>query len=126
MARKKKTKYKSKFEGSVAEVLTDLCTYEPFRIPYVVHHKYTPDFVGRNKRRKLDIIVEAKGFFRPRDTQKYKAIRDTINQDQKLVFLLQNPKKIVKKGAKMTMAEWCEKEGLEWYTLDNIKDAFTK
>jgi hypothetical protein len=127
MARKKKTKYKSKFEERTAEVLKGLCKYEPKKIGYIIKRNYVPDFVGKNKKNKsVEIIVEAKGFFRVGDTQKYTSIRDCLPKDKKLVFLLYRPTTKIRKGAKMTMAEWCEKEGLEWYTLDNIKDAFTK
>ena len=69
--------------------------------------------------------MEAKGFFRVGDTQKYKAIRDSLPKKKQLVFLLYNPNKKLRKGSKMTMAEWCEKEKFKWYTLEDITDAFT-
>ena len=68
--------------------------------------------------------MEAKGFFRVGDTQKYKAIRDCLNASQQLVFLLYKPDKKIRKGAKLSMSEWCDKEGLKWYTLWDIKNAF--
>ena len=75
---------------------------------------------------KIDILVEAKGYFRVGDTQKYKAIRDSLPKKRQLVFLLYNPNKKLRKGSKMNMSEWCEKEGFKWYTLEDITDAFIK
>ena len=69
--------------------------------------------------------VEAKGYFRVGDIQKYKAIRDCLSDTQELVFLLYNPTKRVRKGGKLNMKQWCEKEGFRNYTLGDIIDAFT-
>ena len=105
-----KQKKRSGFEQRMAEVLEgDGFLYEPFSVPYVSHHKYTPDFTLAN------VLVEAKGWFRPGDRQKYKAIRDSLGEDFELVFLLQYPDKKVSKGAQLTMAGWCNKERLQWF-----------
>ena len=117
-------KYRNKWEEEIAGVLGDLCTYESTKVPYVVHRKYIPDFIGHSDITGSITLVEAKGYFRVGDTQKYKAIRDSLEGTQELVFLLYSPKKKIRKGAKMTMADWCEKEGFSWYTLENIRDAF--
>ena len=85
--------------------------YEPFAAPYTVHRKYTPDFVHQG----TGIMIEAKGYFRVGDTMKYKAIRDTI--DAELVFVLSDPNKKVRKGSKLTMGQWCDKEGFEFFTV---------
>ena len=116
-------KYRNKFEAQIAEVLGDLCSYESKQIPYIVNRMYIPDFIGMKG--KFEILVEAKGYFRVGDIQKYKAIRDSLPKKKQLVFLLYNPDKKVRKGSKMNMAEWCEQENMKWYTLENIKDAFT-
>lgn len=120
-----KTKYRNKFEADVAGVLGDLCHYEPHKIPYVTNRNYTPDFVGLNPNTGGEIIVEAKGYFRVGDIQKYKAIRDSLNPHQELVFLFYNHNKKIRKGAQMNMGQWCEKEGIRWFTLEDITDAFT-
>ena len=117
-------KYRNKFEKEAAEALKGLCSYEPRKIPYITHRNYTPDFVGKSKVSNKEIIVEAKGFFRVGDLQKYKAIRDSLKPYQELVFLLYSPKKKVRKGGKMNMHQWCTKEGLRWFTLENIREAF--
>lgn len=116
-------KYRNKFEKTIGEILWGLCRYEPFRIPYIIHRKYTPDFVGDTKSG-IQLLVECKGYFRVGDTQKYKSIRDSLGQSQELVFVLHNPNKRVRKGSQMTMAEWCEKENLLWFTSETICDAF--
>ena len=91
-----KTKpYRNKFEKSTAEVLKGLCEYEPEKIPYTVFRNYVPDFVGKDKTGKK-VLVEAKGFFRVGDVQKY-----------------------------MNMSEWCTKEGFRWFTVEDVVNAFT-
>jgi len=122
-----KTKpYRNKFEAHAAEVLGDLCTYESKKVPYVTHRNYIPDFIGPHTISGIEILVEAKGYFRVGDIQKYKAIRDCLNtHKQELVFLLYNPTKRVRKGGKLNMKQWCEKEGFRNYTLGDITDAFT-
>ena len=107
-------KYRNNFEADIGEKLVDW-NYEPYQIPYVTKRKYIPDFTKGN------ILVEAKGYFRVGDTQKYKAIRDSLFS-QELVFVLTNANKKVRKGSKITMGEWCDKEGFKWFTLKTLKE----
>tara|TARA_R110000796_G_scaffold3545_1_gene13779 strand:+ start:108 stop:476 length:369 start_codon:yes stop_codon:yes gene_type:complete len=107
-------KYRNNFEADIGEKLVDW-NYEPYHIPYVTKRKYIPDFTKGN------ILVEAKGYFRVGDTQKYKAIRDSLFS-QELVFVLTNANKKVRKGSKITMGEWCDKEGFKWFTLKTLKE----
>jgi hypothetical protein len=85
-----------------------------------MHRKYKPDFVDK----KTGDYIETKGFFRAGDTQKYTAIRDSI-QPIKLIFVLSDPNKKVRKGSKITMGQWCHKEGFEFYTVDEYVDHVT-
>ncbi len=78
-------KYRNKFEAGVGDKLTGW-NYEPYHIPYITKRKYIPDFTKGN------ILVECKGYFRVGDTQKYKAIRDSLHS-QELVFVLTNANK---------------------------------
>ena len=104
----------------VASLLGPAWRYEPFKVAYVTHRNYTPDFVYTTKN--MHILVEVKGFFRVGDTQKYKAIRDALKENQELVFFLQSAKTKVRKGAKMNMGEWCKKESIRWFdNVDNLK-----
>ena len=115
----KTKKYRNKFEEQTGIILGDLCKYESIQVPYVTHRHYTPDFIGGN------ILIECKGFFRVGDVQKYKAIRDSLSKKQELVFVLYSPLKKLRKGSKMNMSEWCEKEGFRWFVIGNILDVFT-
>jgi hypothetical protein len=94
--------------------------YEPYDVPYVMHRKYKPDFVDK----KTGDYIETKGFFRTGDTQKYTSIRDSI-KPIKLIFVLSDPNKKVRKGSKITMGQWCHKEGFEFYTVDEYVEHVT-
>lgn len=107
-----KRKYRSGFEEKIGGPLEAAgFSYEPYKITYWMPGNYTPDFVYEW------VAVEAKGWFRPGDQKKYLQIRDAIMTDhgQELVFLLQHPNKKVRKGAKMTMADWCDKHEIAWF-----------
>ena len=112
--------FRSGLESALYDKLNKEFKYEPYKLPYIISKKYLPDFVHEDKK----ILIEAKGYFRVGDTQKYTSIRDSI-ENWELVFVLSDPNKKVRKGSKMNMAEWCDKENMKWYTLENIKDAFT-
>lgn len=118
--RKKKTYtkhgiYRSGLEKSLAKGLPKDFEYEPCQIPYIINKKYCPDFVYKH------FLIECKGFFRAGDTQKYKAIRDYLTNHE-LIFVLSNPRTRVRKGAKLTMSQWCEKEGLKHFTVDQTQE----
>jgi hypothetical protein len=115
--RSQKSVFRSKFEENVAKVLRGF-EYEPITVPYVIHRNYRPDFVHAA----TGTVVECKGFFREGDTKKYTSVRDSLPKGQKLVFVLMHPNKKIRRGAKMTMAEWCDKEGITWYTIDTLQE----
>ena len=104
-------KYRSKFEENVANELGEKWEYEKHKFPYKVPRRYTPDFVHQ------DIVIEVKGYFRVGDTAKYKAIAAAY-PDLKLVFIFSNPAKKVRKGAKINMGQWADKNGWLYTTLD--------
>jgi hypothetical protein len=108
-----KSKYRSKFEEGLGAILEPSGgLYEPYSVVYQTPSTYTPDFVFKVEGTK-EVLVEAKGWFRPGDQKKYKCIRDCLEVGQELVFILQSPNKKVRKGALLTMAGWCEKEGIK-------------
>jgi len=117
---KKSGKFRSALEKEFSkEVKRKGFKYEPYGIPYTVHRTYMPDFVHEEKK----VMVEVKGFFRVGDTLKYKSIRDTILEDGwELIFLLSNEHKKVRKGGKITMGQWCDKEGMKHYTLSTAQE----
>jgi hypothetical protein len=114
----KKSNFRSIFEEDVAKVLKGDFDYEPYSIPYTISRSYRPDFVHHAS----GVLVECKGFFREGDTKKYTSIRDSLPEDQQLVFVLMSPNKKIRKGAKMTMAEWCDKERFLWYTISTLEE----
>jgi len=121
MKAKASSYYRSGLEGKVAKLLPrNMFKYEPFTIPYTTYRNYTPDFVAGEFD---EYIVEVKGFFRVGDTQKYKAIRDSLPENQELIFMLADKNKKVRKGAKMTMGQWCAKEKITGFDLKEM-DAF--
>ena len=117
-----KRAYRSGFEEELGALLCPAgATYEPFKLYYWLPATYTPDFVLTSQDKEL--LVEAKGYFRPGDTKKYKAIRAAcLDEGTELVFILQYPHKKVRKGAKLTMSQWCDKEKIKWFTKDNIDE----
>lgn len=117
MTSNNKPKYRSGLEERFAEK-APMFDFEPYKVPYTVERKYIPDFVYKTDAG-YDVLIECKGYFRVGDTQKYKAIKRCLKFDE-LVFVLSDPKKRLRKGAKMNMGEWCEKEGIRWYTLDTV------
>ena len=108
-------KYRSRFEADMGAVLEPAGgLYEPFKVRYTQSYNYTPDWVFTKEDDK-EILVEAKGWFRPGDRAKYKAIRDALDDHQELVFLLMHPAKKVSKGAQLTMSGWCNKNDIRWF-----------
>jgi len=118
MSRKyRKSPFRSTFEEDVSKLLKGF-DYEPFTVPYTIQRSYRPDFVSRTS----GVLVECKGYFRDGDTKKYTSIRDSLPAGQELVFVLMQPNKKIRKGAKMTMSEWCDKEGILWYTIETLQE----
>ena len=120
MPRARKTgKYKSALESKVASLLGRGWEYEGVSVDYIQRRKYVVDFSPKNKKNK--IYVEVKAFFRPGDISKYKAVKEALDgTEYSLVFVLAAPNKKVRKGAKSTMADWCEKNGFKWYSVNNL------
>jgi len=115
--RSKKSAFRSTFEEDVSKILKGF-DYEPFTVPYVIERSYRPDFVHNAS----GTLVECKGYFRDGDTKKYTSVRDSLPAGQQLVFVLMQPNKKIRKGAKMTMSQWCDKEGILWYTLNTLQE----
>ena len=70
--------------------------------------KYVPDFILPNR-----VIVECKGKFDADDRAKHAAIKEQ-RPDLDIRLLFQNAYNKLRKGAKMTYAEWCDKHGITW------------
>ena len=115
MRAKKTGKYKSALESKVAQLLGKEWQYEEWTVPYTLEKNYVVDF-SRDA-----LFIEVKAFFRPGDIAKYKAVQETLRDtEHELVFVLANPLKKVRKGSKATMAQWCEKNGFRWYSVNDL------
>ena len=115
--RSQKSTFRSTFEEDVSKILKEF-DYEPFTVPYTIERSYRPDFVHSAS----GVLVECKGYFRDGDTKKYTSVRDSLPEGQTLVFVLMQPDKKIRKGAKMTMSQWCDKENILWYTIETLQE----
>ncbi len=115
--KKKTSKYRSGLEEQVAELLSGLGVsyeYESKKIPYVIQHTYTPDFVLSN-----NVILECKGYWDAADRRKIKTIKkDNPDIDLRMVF--QSPYNTISKKSKTTYAQWCDNLGIPWTSFTNI------
>ena len=115
--RSQKSTFRSTFEEDVSKILKEF-DYEPFTVPYTIERSYRPDFVHSAS----GVLVECKGYFSDGDTKKYTSVRDSLPEGQTLVFVLMQPNKKIRKGAKMTMSQWCDKENILWYTIETLQE----
>lgn len=85
--------------------------FESFKIKYEIPasmHTYTPDFILPN-----GIIIETKGRWLPADRTKHLLVRAQWPQlDIRMVFT--SSKARIAPGAKTTMAQFCEKHGIQY------------
>jgi len=110
----KKYGYRSGLEHKVSLYLDERninYEYECMKIEWedLAYRTYTPDFVLDN-----GIIIETKGMFTAADRRKHLAIK---KQHPKLDirFVFTSSKSKLRKGAKSTYGEWCEKHGFRCY-----------
>ena len=91
------------------------------KIPYVVEHKYEPDFTKVING--VEYLLEAKGrFWDYNEYNKYIWIRKCLKDNQELVFLFSSPSspmpqaKRRKDGSKRSHSEWAEKNNFRWFS----------
>ena len=117
MTKKKTSKYRSGLEEKVADLLSGLgisYEYESKKLPYVIQHHYTPDFILPNH-----TILECKGYWDAADRRKIKQVKlDNPDLDLRMVF--QAPYNTITKKSKTTYAKYCEKLGIPWASFHNI------
>ena len=103
--------FRSGLEEKVADLMIDLGVkyeYESCKIPYVIHHKYCPDFILPN-----GIYLECKGLWEPEDRRKILAvIQQHPEIDLRMVF--QSPYNKISKRSKTTYAKFCDKHSIPW------------
>jgi predicted nuclease of restriction endonuclease-like RecB superfamily len=109
-------KMASKAEVKFAEAMDEKgisWMYESESFPWVPpKKKYTPDFM-LYKKDGGKMFIEYKGYLRPTDKTKMKAIRNQY-PDLDLRFVFQNARKPIYKGSKTTYAMWAERHGYLW------------
>jgi hypothetical protein len=81
--------------------------------------KYNPDFTLPS-----GVIVEGKGVFDAADRQKHLLIK-AQHPEREVRFVFSNPNGRIAPGAKMTLAEWCDKHGYK-YAAKVIPTAWLK
>lgn len=92
--------------------------YEARSYEYSLISKYTPDFFLPN-----EIILEAKGFFKPSDRRKMLAIKHQYpDLDIRFVFQRNNT---LSKNSKTTYGDWCNKHGFLWCIHPHIPPEWT-
>ena len=85
--------FRSKLEEKVAALFDELGVeyeYESEKIPYVIHHIYTPDFLLSN-----GTFLETKGYW-------------------------DAPLNTISKRSKTTYAQYCDKLSIPWTSFKNI------
>ena len=109
--------YRSGLEHTVLDSLKDRscnAQYECFKIEWedLTYRKYTPDFLLPN-----GVIIETKGRFTPEDRAKHVAIKKQ-HKDLDIRFVFSNSRAKLRKGAKTTYADWCDKNGFLYADKD--------
>ena len=101
---------RSGLEKQVADLLKELKVdyeYENCYFPYIIEHKYIPDFrVG-------DVYLETKGWLKPSDRRKLLAVKK-CNPDLDIRLVFQAPYNKISKRSKTTYAMLAEKHGFPW------------
>jgi len=117
--------YDSKWEYTLHQTLLKSWNHHTDKVPYIVEHKYEPDFV------KDKILIEAKGrFWDHAEYSKYIWIRKSLPDTMELIFLFQKPyapmpgAKKRKDGTKRTHAEWAEANEFKWYSEETLPEEF--
>lgn len=78
-----------------------------------------------------EIFVEVKGYFQEAsEASKYLWVRKALKPHQELIFVFERPEtefhwlKKRKDGTRQTMAEWADKNGFRWFTLEGFSKEF--
>lgn len=122
----KGTKYDSMVEKELHEGVLSGTNFHPEKVEYVSHHTYEPDFSYRDSKG-IEWLIEAKSIFNDSsEASKYKWIRESLNDDQILVFVFEKPHQSIhwqkkrKDGTKQTYAEWAERNKFMWFDKESI------
>ncbi|NIR14310.1 MAG: hypothetical protein GWN86_10310 [Desulfobacterales bacterium] len=109
--------FRSGLEEQVADLLVSLDVkyeYESTKVPYIIQHNYTPDFLLPN-----GIYLECKGYWDSEDRRKTLAVLKS-NPDIDLRMVFQAPYNKISKKSKTTYATWCDKHDIKWCAFHSI------
>lgn len=109
--------FRSGLEEQVADLLVSLDVkyeYESTKVPYIIQHNYTPDFLLPN-----GIYLECKGYWDSEDRRKIKSVLES-NPDIDVRMVFQAPFNKIHKGSKTTYATWCERHNIKWCSFHSI------
>ena len=109
--------FRSGLEKKVAALFDELGViyeYESTKIPYIIQHNYTPDFLLAN-----GIYLETKGYWDASDRRKIKAVK-TLHPEIDLRMVFQSPFNTISKRSKTTYAKYCDKLSIPWTSFTNI------
>mgnify|MGYP003660090804 CR=1 FL=1 len=96
--------FRSGLEEKVADLMCELGVkyeYESTKVPYMIQHIYTPDFLLPS-----GIFLECKGYWDDEDRRKIRNVKAPYNK--------------ISKGSKTTYAKWCDKHSIPWTSFHNI------
>lgn len=111
--------YRSKFEEEFAKRYPQL-QYETNKIKYTVEHTYNPDW-----KVKENVYLETKGRFVAADRAKHLYIREQ-HPEITVYLVFMNPNVKLNRVSKTTYAEWCDKHGIPWATIDTVPEEWLK
>ena len=109
--------FRSGLEERVADLLCNLGVsyeYESTKVPYVIQHNYTPDFLLPN-----GVYLECKGYWDSEERRKIKAIK-IQNPELDIRMVFQSPYNKIEKRSKTTYAQWCDRLEIPWCTFTDI------
>lgn len=109
--------YRSGLEHTVLKSLNDRkcnAQYECLKVEWedLKYRTYTPDFLLPN-----GILIETKGRFTPEDRMKHLAIKKQ-HPELDIRFVFTNSRAKLRKGAKSSYADWCNKNGFTYADKD--------
>jgi len=113
------SKFRSKFEEQFNIDTCGTLEYEQYNLKYIIPestHKYIPDWhiPGTN------IFIEQKGRFLSKDRTKQILVKQQ-NPGVRIILYFQNPNVKLSKSSKTTYSMWCDKNGIEWMTRQEVE-----
>lgn len=115
--RNRESGYKSGLEEKIAAVIGKDVQYETHKLKYTVEHTYNPDFtLGPTT------YIEGKGLFKAADRAKHLYIQQQ-HPEVRIYFVFGNPHNKLSRVSKTTYAEWCDKHGYQWCSIEDFNKA---